>query len=64
MTNAQWFLLVGSLLLVRGLIASMLRRLPVTPAIVYLAVGLLVALTVLNLFHFNWNGSRNCCSSC
>ncbi|MBW8365936.1 MAG: cation:proton antiporter [Rhizobium sp.] len=53
MTNAQWFLLVGSLLLVRGLTASMLRRLPVTPAIVYLAVGLLVGPTVLNLFHFN-----------
>lgn len=53
MTNAQWFLLVGGLLLVRGLTAPMLQRLPVTPAIVYLAVGLLVGPTVLNLFHFN-----------
>lgn len=53
MTNAQWFLLVGGLLLARGLTASLLQRLPVTPAIVYLAVGLLVGPTVLNLFHFN-----------
>ncbi|MDP2989130.1 MAG: cation:proton antiporter, partial [Kiritimatiellota bacterium] len=53
MTNAQWFLLVGGLLLARGLTSPMLQRLPVTPAIVYLAVGLLVGPTVLNLFHFN-----------
>ena len=53
MTNAHWFLLVGGLLLARGLTASMLKRLPVTPAIIYLAVGLLVGPTVLNLFHFN-----------
>jgi NhaP-type Na+/H+ or K+/H+ antiporter len=53
MTNAQWFLLVGGLLLVRALTAPMLQRLPVTPAIVYLTVGLLVGPTVLNLFHFN-----------
>lgn len=53
MTNAQWFLLVGGLLLARALTAPMLQRLPVTPAIVYLAVGVLVGPTVLNLFHFN-----------
>ncbi|MHB1400766.1 MAG: cation:proton antiporter [Thiobacillus sp.] len=53
MTNAQWFLLVGGLLLARGLTVPLLQRLPVTPAIIYLAVGLLVGPTVLNLFHFN-----------
>jgi len=53
MTNAQWFLLVGGLLLTRGLSASLLKNLPVTPAIVYLTVGLLVGPTVLNFFHFN-----------
>ena len=53
MTNAQWFLLVGGLLLARGLTSSMLKRLPFTPAIVYLAVGLLVGPTVLDMFHFN-----------
>ena len=53
MTNALWFLLVGGLLLARGLTSSMLTSLPVTPAIIYLAVGLLVGPTVLNVFHFN-----------
>lgn len=53
MTNAQWFLLVGALLLARGMMASLLKHLPVTPAIVYLLVGLLVGPTVLNWFHFN-----------
>ena len=53
MTNAQWFLLVGGLLLARGLMASLLKHLPVTPAIVYLVVGLWVGPTVLNVFHFN-----------
>lgn len=53
MTTAQWFLLVGGLLLTRGLTASLLKHLPVTPAIVYLLVGLLVGPTVLNVFHFN-----------
>lgn len=53
MTNAQWFLLVGGLLLVMGLTSSTLKRLPITSAIVYLAVGLLVGPTALNLFHFN-----------
>jgi len=53
MTNAQWFLLLGGLLLARGLTLSVLKPLPVTPAIIYLAVGLLVGPTVLNVFHFN-----------
>ncbi len=53
MTSALWFLLVGGLLLARGLTATLLKRLPVTPAIIYLAVGLLVGPTVLNVFHFN-----------
>jgi len=53
MTNAQWFLLVGALLLTRGLTSSLLKDLPVTPAIVYLAAGLLVGPTVFNFFHFN-----------
>jgi NhaP-type Na+/H+ or K+/H+ antiporter len=52
-TDALWFLLVGGLLLARGLTPSLLQRLPVTPAIVYLAVGVLVGPTVLDLFHFN-----------
>ena len=53
MSNAQWFMLIGTLLLFTGLTASTLKRAPVTSAIIYLGVGLLVGPTVLNLFHFN-----------
>ena len=53
MVNALWFMLVGGLLLVMGLTASALKRLPITSAMIYLAVGVLVGPTVLNLFHFN-----------
>ncbi len=53
MTSPQWFLLIGALLLLRGLTATLLQRLPVTPAIIYLGVGVLVGPTALNLFHFN-----------
>lgn len=53
MTNAQWFLLVGALLLAMGLTSSVLKRLPVTSAIVYLAVGIVVGPIGLGLFHFN-----------
>lgn len=53
MTNAQWFMLIGGLLLAMGLTSSLLKRSPFTSAIVYLAVGILVGPTVLDLFHFN-----------
>jgi NhaP-type Na+/H+ or K+/H+ antiporter len=53
MTNAQWFMLIGGLLLVMGLSSSLVKRSPLTSAIIYLAVGLLVGPTALNLFHFN-----------
>lgn len=53
MTSAQWFVLVGGLMLVMGLTSTVLKRMPVTTAIIYLAVGLVVGPTVLNLFHFN-----------
>ena len=53
MSNAQWFSLIGTLLLVRGLSATLLQRSPVTAAIIYLMVGLLAGPSVLNLFHFN-----------
>jgi sodium/hydrogen antiporter len=53
MTNAQWFLLVGSLLLVMGLTVTVLKRSPITAAIVYLLVGLLVGPSGLQWFHFN-----------
>lgn len=53
MSTAVWFLLIGALLLGMGLTAGLVRRLPVTTAIVYLAVGIVVGPTVLNAFHFN-----------
>ncbi len=53
MTSTQWFMLVGGLLLAMGLTASILKRSTITSAIVYLAVGVLVGPTALNLFHFN-----------
>ena len=53
MTGALWFLLVGGLLLVMGLTPSFIKRLPVTSAIIYLSIGLLVGPTLLNAFHFN-----------
>ena len=53
MTNAQWFMLIGGLLLAMGLTSSLLKRSPFTSAIVYLAVGIVVGPTVLDLFHFN-----------
>jgi sodium/hydrogen antiporter len=52
-SNAQWFLLVGGLLIFMGLTASRLKLLPVTSAIIYLAAGLLLGPSVLNMFHFN-----------
>lgn len=52
-STPSWFLLVGGLLLFMALTTSRLKRWPVTSAIIYLAVGLLVGPTVLNLFHFN-----------
>ena len=53
MSNAQWFLLVGALMLLRGFTATSLKSLPVTAAIIYLAVGVAVGPSGLNLFHFN-----------
>jgi len=53
LTSEEWFLLVGGLLLVMGLTSGALKRLPITTAIIYLFVGLLLGPTLLNVFHFN-----------
>lgn len=53
MNSADWFMLVGALLLAMGLITPVIKRLPITSAIIYLAVGILVGPMVLGLFHFN-----------
>ncbi len=53
LTNAGWFILIGGLLLGMGFIPTTLKRLPITSAIIYLAVGILMGPMVLGLFHFN-----------
>lgn len=53
MTTATWFLLLGSLLLTMGFTAPFIKKLPVTSAIIYLAVGLAVGPMGFGLFHFN-----------
>lgn len=53
MATSAWFLLVGGLLLAMGLTSDFLKRLPVTNAMVYLAAGVIIGPTALNLFHFN-----------
>ncbi len=53
MTAYQWFMLIGCLMLARGLAATTLARLPVTSAIVYLGVGLVLGPAVLGVFTVN-----------
>ncbi len=53
MNNANWFLFVGGVLLAMGLITPVIKRLPITSAMIYLGVGILVGPMVLGLFHFN-----------
>jgi NhaP-type Na+/H+ or K+/H+ antiporter len=49
----QWFLLIGCLMLARGMAATTISRSPFTSAIVYLGVGLLFGPSVLNIFGFD-----------
>ncbi|HEV2609369.1 MAG TPA: cation:proton antiporter [Noviherbaspirillum sp.] len=53
MTNAHWFLLIGCLMLARGLAATTIMRLPITSAIFYLSVGLILGPTFLGIFNFD-----------
>lgn len=53
MNANEWFLLIGLLMLARGLAASTISRSPFTSAIVYLCVGLLMGPSFLNLFNFD-----------
>jgi NhaP-type Na+/H+ or K+/H+ antiporter len=53
MDTVHWFILIGCLMLARGLAATTLSRLPVTSAIVYLCVGLALGPAGLNLFSFD-----------
>jgi NhaP-type Na+/H+ or K+/H+ antiporter len=51
--NYQWFMLIGALMIARGLWGPTVARLPFTSATIYLAIGLLLGPLVLNLFSFD-----------
>jgi NhaP-type Na+/H+ or K+/H+ antiporter len=53
LSNVQWFMLLGILMIARGLWGPTVARLPVTSATIYLAIGLLLGPLVLNLFSFD-----------
>lgn len=53
MSAEAWLLIIGGILLAMGITTQLMRRLPITNAMMYLAVGLLIGPTVLDLFHFN-----------
>ena len=50
MQNFQWFLLIGLLMIARGLWGAAVSKLPFTSATIYLVVGLLLGPLALNLF--------------
>lgn len=53
MNTTLWFLLVGGLMLARGLAATTISKSPFTSAIVYLGAGILLGPTFLNIFGFD-----------
>lgn len=53
LTNATWFVLIGSLLIIIGLRFPILQRLRLTPATVYLAIGVALGPSAFGAFHFN-----------
>lgn len=53
MTTTHWFILIGCLMLARGLAATTISRLPFTSAIVYLGVGLTLGPLGLGIFSFD-----------
>lgn len=53
MTTIHWFILIGCLMLARGLAATTISRSPFTSAMVYLFAGLLLGPIVFGVFRFN-----------
>lgn len=53
MSNATWFLIIGAVLLFMALTAARIKRLPLSTAIVYLCVGVLLGPSFADQFHFN-----------
>ena len=53
MASYHWFLLLGCLMLARGLWGTPIARLPFTSAIIYLAIGMLLGPVGLHFFAFD-----------
>ncbi len=53
MTNAVWFVLIGTLLIIMGLRYPIFQRLHLTPATIYLTIGIALGPSVFGAFHFN-----------
>ena len=53
MSTTAWFILIGCLMLARGLGADGIARLPLTSAMAYMGVGLLLGPMFLGLFSFD-----------
>lgn len=53
MENGIWFLLIGILMLGRGLTSTILKRSPFSSSIVYLVAGIIAGPMVLGLFYFD-----------
>ena len=53
MSTTAWFILIGCLMLARGLGADRIARLPLTSAMAYLGVGLLLGPMFLGMFAFD-----------
>ena len=53
LTNAIWFVVIGSLLILMGVRSQVLQRLNLTPSMVYLSVGVLLGPSIFGVFHFN-----------
>jgi NhaP-type Na+/H+ or K+/H+ antiporter len=52
-TVATWFLVIGAVLLFMALTAARIQSMPISTAIVYLLIGIVLGPTVANQFHFN-----------
>ncbi|MGB9991980.1 cation:proton antiporter [Massilia sp. SM-13] len=53
MNSYQWFVLIGALMVARGLWGQTVARMPLTSATIYLVIGLLLGPLVLNVFSFD-----------
>jgi len=53
LTNAVWFVVIGTLLILMGVRSRVLQHLNLTPSMVYLSVGVLLGPSILGVFHFN-----------